>query len=222
MISFLTFKSKNMSLLVTCPAGTAIGGIILDDCPSNVGQIQKLIFQRVYSSGTTLNELAFADAPLAANWTPNFTASDGTKMQISPFISAPENELGAAITYGGGNDTVNGELITMGYESSKFTGKLLAAHAKTAESMKALVGEKIGVWIVNEHGRIWADSDDATTPTTYYPVYITDFTISDRKLGGRLEPDYYMISFNLPPNWANKLNEIIPTDFDPLTAFANS
>ena len=211
-----------MSLLVTCPVGAAIGGIIIDDCPSNVGQIQKFIIQRVYSTGSTLNTITAANAPLLANWTPNFTAADGTKMQITPFISAPENELGAAITYGGGNDTKNGELITMGYESSKFTCKILAAHAKTAESMKALIGEVIGVYLVNEHGRIWGDSDDATTPTTYYPIEITDFTVSDRKLGGRLEPDYYMVSFNLPPNWANKLNEIIPTDFDALTAFSNS
>lgn len=211
-----------MSLLVTCPVGASIGGIIIDDCPSNVGQIQKLIFQRIYETGSTLNSIAAADAPIEGTWTPNFTASDGTKMQISPFISAPENELGAAITYGGGNDTKNGELITMGYESSKFTCKILAAHSKTAESMKALVGETMGVYFVNEHSRIWGDSDDATTPTLYYPIEITDFTVSDRKLGGRLEPDYYLVTFNLPPNWANKLNEIIPVGFDPLTAFSNS
>lgn len=211
-----------MSLLVTCPVGASIGGIIIDDCPSNVGQIQKLIFQRIYETGSTLNSIAAADATIEGTWTPNFTASDGTKMQISPFISAPENELGAAITYGGGNDTKNGELITMGYESSKFTCKILAAHAKTAESMKALVGETMGVYFVNEHSRIWGDSDDATTPTLYYPIEITDFTVSDRKLGGRLEPDYYLVTFNLPPNWANKLNEIIPVGFDPLTAFSNS
>lgn len=211
-----------MSLLVTCPAGASIGGIIIDNCPSNVGQIQKFIFQRIYETGSTLNSIAAADAPIEGTWTPFFTAVDGTKMQISPFISAPENELGAAITYGGGNDTVNGALMTMGYESSKFTCKLLAAHAKTAESMKALQGEVMGIYIVNEHSRIWADSDDATTPTLYYPIEITDFTVSDRKLGGKNEPDYYMVTFNLPPNWANKLNEIIPVSFDPLTAFSNS
>jgi len=211
-----------MSLLVTCPVGAQIGDVIIDNCPSNVGQIQKLFFQRVYSSGSILNAITVANAPIEGTWTPLFAASDGTKMQQSPFISAPENELGAAITYGGGNDTKNGELITMGYESSKFTCKLLSAHAKTAESLKSLVGETMGVYFVNEHSRIWGDSDDATTPTEYYPIEITDFTVSDRKLGGRLEPDYYEVSFNLPPNWANKLNEIIPVAFDPLTAFSNS
>lgn len=210
-----------MSLLTTCPIGAAIADVIIDSCPSNVGQIQKLFIQRVYSSGSTLNSLSAANAVLGASWTALFAASAGTKVQQTPFISAPENELGAPITYGGGNDTVNGELITMGYESSKFTCKILQAHAKTAESLKGMVGETLGVWLVNEHGRIWADSDNATTPTTYYPIWITDFTVSDRKLGGRLEPDYYMVSFNLPPNWANKLNEIIPADFDPLTAFSN-
>lgn len=210
-----------MSLLVTCPAGAQIGDIIIDNCPSNVGQIQKFFFQRVYSSGSTRNSIAVADAPIEGTYTPLFAAVNGTKMQQSPFISAPENELGAAITYGGGNDTVNGELMTMGYESSRFTCKLLAAHAKTAESLKALQGEVMGIWIINEHSRIWADSDDATTPTLYYPVRITDFTVSDRKLGGRLEPDYYEVTFNLPPDWANKLNEIIPVSFDPLTAFSN-
>ena len=210
-----------MSLLVTCPVGAAITDVIIDTCPSNVGQIQKLFFQRIYSSGSTLNSISAANAVLGATWTALFAAAAGTKVQQSPYIAAPENELGAPITYGGGNDTVNGELITMGYESSKFTCKILQAHAKTAESLKALVGEIMGIWIVIEHSRMWADSDNATTPTTYYPILITDFTVSDRKLGGRLEPDYYMVSFNLPPNWANKLNEIIPADFDPLTAFSN-
>ncbi len=210
-----------MSLLTTCPIGPAIVDVVIDNCPSNVGQIQKLIFQRIYQDdGTTLNSIAAADATLLATWTPFFAETDSTKMQATPFISAPENELGAPITYGGGNDTVNGELITMGYEPGKFTCKLLQAHAKTAESLKGLVGEMIGVYFVNEHSRIWADSNDAASPSLYYPIYITDFTVSDRKLGGRVEPDYYMISFNLPPNWSNKLNEIIPV-FDPLTALSN-
>jgi hypothetical protein len=210
-----------MSLLTTCPLGTAITDVLIDNCPSDVGQIQKIIFQRIYSTGTTRNTIALADAPLLAEWTPFFAASDGTKMQITPFVSAPTNELGAAITYGGGNDTVDGIPITTGVEPSKFECKLIRAHSKTAESLKGLYGETLGVYFVNEHGRIWGDSDDATTPTTYYPVQIRELFVSDRKFGGFAEPDYYMLSFNLPPNWSDKLNEIIPTDFDPLTALAN-
>ena len=210
-----------MSLLTTCPQGAAIIDILIDNCPSDVGQIQRLIFQRIYSSGSTRNSIAVADAPLLATWVAFQAALAGTKTQITPFISAPENELGAAITYGGGNDTVDGIPLTTGVEPSKFSCKMIRVHAKTAEAMKGLIGEQIGVYLVNEHSRIWGDSDDATTPTLFYPIEIRELFISDRKLGGKIEPDYYMMSFSLPPNWSDKLNEIIPTDFDPLTALAN-
>ena len=211
-----------MSLLITCPEAAAVGTVLLDDCPQDVGQVQKLFFQRIYSTGTTRNTMTAVDAKLLATWTPLFAAIDGTKVQQSPFIAAPENELGAPVTYGGGNDTPNGELITVAFESSKFTCKILRVPAKTAESLKLLVGEKLGVYMVNEHGRIWSDSDDATTPVNLYPVQISDLNVSDRKLGGRVEPDSYMITFNLPPNWSDKFVETIPTDFDPLTDFANA
>lgn len=209
-----------MSLLVVCPLGAQIADVVLDDCPSDVGQIQKLIFQRVFSTGTTRNTISAANSTILGTWTTILTAVDGTKAQITPWVSAPENEPGERLTYGGGNDTVNGIPLTVGLDPSSFTCKLIRAHAKTANSLKGLYGETIGVWLVNEHGRIWGASDDAETPTTYYPIPIRELFVSDRKLGGFLEPDYYMLSFQLEPNWSDTLNEIIP-NFDPLTALAN-
>lgn len=210
-----------MSLLTNCPLGAAITDLVIDNCPRDIGQVQKLVFQRIYSSGSTRNSIAVADGPLLATWTALFAASDGTKAQITPYIHGPATEAGGPINYGGGNDTVDGIPIMTGVEPSTFTAMLLRQASKTIEALKGLYGEELGVYMVNEHGRIWADSDDATTPTVYYPISIRELFIGDRQLGGFTEPDKNTLQFTLPPNWSDKIQEIIPTDFDPLTALAN-
>jgi hypothetical protein len=210
-----------MSLLLVCPVGAAISDVVIDNCPSDLGQIQKVIFQRIYSTGTTKNSIPVASAPLLATWTALMSAVAGTKAQITPFISAPENESGGPILYGGGNDTVDGIQLVVGVEPSKFMCKLLRVPPKTAASLKGLYGETLGVYFVNEHGRIWGDSDNATTPTLVYPIPIRELFIGDRKLGGFQEPDHHPLQFNMSPNWSDKLYEIVPTDFDPLTDLAN-
>lgn len=210
-----------MSLLTICPLGAAISDLLLDSCPSDMGQIQKIIFQRLELSPGVKNQIDPVTAPLWATWLSLLAETDSTKAQISPLVAAPENDPGAALTYGGGNDTPDGIPITTGVEPSKFSCKLLRISSAVAASLKGLYGENIGVYFVNEHGRIWADSDNATTPGALYPIGIRELFVSDRKLGGFQEPDYHMLSFNLPPNWSDKIVEIIPSDFDPLTQLAN-
>ena len=88
-----------MTKFCNCPVGASINNIPLSDCPEDFGQIQKLILQRVFSSGTTKNKfstLSGAGAPdLLASWTPLLAAADGTKVVQTPFIQSPANEAGA-------------------------------------------------------------------------------------------------------------------------------
>src|SRR3990172_7114077 len=103
-----------MSLLCNCPAGAALASVPLSECPESFGQIQKVIFQRIFKTGSTKNEFLVASAlpTVLASWTPLLAVADGSKVVQSPYIQAPTTEPGAAKTYGGGNETLGGlELI---------------------------------------------------------------------------------------------------------------
>ena len=93
-----------------CPAATTLTAIPAEGCAQNFGQIQKIIFQRLYD-GTTRNGIAdgtsAGNAGLLASWTALKAATDGTKIVVSPFIEAPSDDGGDARTYGGGNETLN-------------------------------------------------------------------------------------------------------------------
>lgn len=208
-----------MSLLCTCPAATAIPDIVLEDCPEGVGQIQKLLFQRVYSAAGTKNSFTIASANpnLKASWTPKLAASDGTKVVQTPFISGPTVEPGAARKYGGGNATIGGIEVIVGREPTNFSAMFLTTSQVSIKDLKAFMCENVGVFFIDENGVIIGISDDVDNPTKFYPIPIQGLFIGDKKFGGLEEPDSNVIEFGLYPNWSDNLLIVTPTDFDALT-----
>jgi hypothetical protein len=210
-----------MGLNCGCPAGAAIASITAEACSESLGQIQKVIFQRIYSAGTTKNEFVVAttNPNLKATWTPLFAAVAGTKTTISPYIQGPTNEVGAARKFGGGNATLGGIEVIIGREPSKFTCNLYSIRqATTIKDMKDLMCEKLGVFLIDENGRI-AGIGNAATPTIISPIPIHSLFIGDKKLGGVEEPDSNTMEFSLMPNWSDNLAIVTPIDFSPLTDF---
>lgn len=208
-----------MSILCNCPAGAALPGIFLSDCPESFGQIQKVIFQRINKTGSTKNEFVIATAsPLVkASWTPLLAAADGTKVVQSPYIQAPTTEPGKAKTFGGGNETLGGVEIIVGRDATAFTGNILRAPQKTIADLKKFQCENVGVYLVDEFGRIGLIADDPTTPLKYSPVPIQGLFVGDKKFGGLEAPDMNEIQWKFFPNWSDKLVFITPTDFNALT-----
>lgn len=210
-----------MGLNCGCPAAAAISSITAEACAESFGQIQKVIFQRIYETGTTKNKFVVAteNPNLKASWTPLFSASDGTKTVISPFIQAPTSEVGAARKFGGGNATLGGIEIIVGREPSKLTSIIYTARqATTISDMKELMCENIGAYLVDETGRI-AGIGNLVTPTEVTPIPIHSLFIGDKKFGGIEEPDSNAMEFSLNPNWSDNLTVIVPVDFNPLTDF---
>jgi hypothetical protein len=208
-----------MALLCACPAAAAIPDIELEDCKESIGQIQKILFQRVYSAAGTLNSFTIASANpnLLASWTPKLAASNGTKVVQTPFLSGPTTEPGAARKYGGGNATLGGIEIIVGREPTTFTAMFLETSQISIKDMKAFMCENVGVFFIDEFGRIIGKSDDIDTPTIVYPIPINGLFIGDKKFGGLEEPDSNTLEFGLYPNWSDDLYVITPTDFDALT-----
>lgn len=207
-----------MGLLCNCPAGAAIPDVPIEDCFEDFGQLQKVIIQRVNASTGTKNTIA--TPTVKASWTPLLAAADGTKVVQSPFIEGPTTEPGAAKTWGGGNDTLGGTEIIIGRESTKFTGMINRKHQKTIKALKEMTCETVGVWLIDEYGRIGCLADDPETPTAYYPIPIRSFFVGDKKLGGLDTPDSNEINWQFFPNWSDNFVVLEPTDFDALSELA--
>lgn len=208
-----------MGLLINCPQSAALSPITIVDCPESVGQIQKAVFQRVNSATGVKNkfDIATADPKVLASWTARLAAADGTKVVPSPYISAPTTEPGAAREYGGGNETLGGIPLIVGREPTTFTGSFLLTSQKTIADMKKYEGENVGVYLLDEYGRIIALADDVETPTEIYPIPIASFFVSDKMIAGLEGADKNDVSWRFFPNWSDKLVILTPTDFNALT-----
>ena len=208
-----------MSLLCNCPTGAALPSIPLSECPESLGQVQKVIFQRIFSTGNTKNEFGFGtdDPVMKASWTPLLAAVGGTKVVQSPYLQAPATEPGAARTYGGGNETLGGVELIIGREPTSFTANILRTSQTTIAALKQYMCENVGVFLVDEFGRIAGLVDNLTTPTKFSPIPIGSLFVGDKTLGGLEAPDMNVISWKFPPNWSDQLHLITPDDFSALT-----
>lgn len=203
--------------ICSCPSSTAIPTIPQMTCAQNFGQIQKLIFQRIYSSGTTKNSFTSSDILEKASWTALLSAADGTKVTVTPFVEAPTSEGGDAITYGGGNDTLGGVVRTIGRNPVTMTFALNTYLQSIISEMKKLqCEENLGVYLVNGDGQIMA-IQDSTTATTHYPIPIRNLFVGDMMPGGLSNPDTNTLSFSFFPNWSDNAVALTPADFNPLT-----
>ena len=212
-----------MGFLLNCPVGAALANIPVDECPSALGQVQKVLFQRIYSDAGKKNSFAVATANpnLKASWTAVLSAANGTKVVPSPYLNAPTTEAGAARTYGGGNETLGGVEIIIGREPTSFTANILRVAQKTIIALKSYMSENVGVYLVDEYGRIACLADKVTTPTAYYPIPISSLFVGDKSLGGLEAPDMNVISWKFFPNWSDNLVFITPTDFNALSDLVN-
>lgn len=209
-----------MGLNCGCPGAVALPDLEIQECAEAVGQIQKVIFQRVYATAGTKN--AIANPLLLASWTPLLTALDGTKAVVSPYIQGPTSEPGAAKLFGGGNQTLGGIEIVIGREPTTFTSQIYNSAQAVIAKMKEMMCENVGVWFIDENGNIVGMADDIDTPTEYMPFPIQKLFIGDKKFGGLDEPDANTVEFSLFPNWSDKLKVLKPTDFNALSDLVNT
>lgn len=211
-----------MGLNCGCPVGAHLADLEIADCKESMGQIQKVLFQRVYKSAGTLNSMT---APTQkATYTPLLSAADGTKMIVSPYIQNPTSEPGAARTFGGGNQTLGGIEITIGREPTTFTAIIYQESQKTIAQLKQYMCENVGVYLIDENGNIGCIVDDIDNPTSYRPIPIGKLFVGDKKLGGFEEPDSNTIEWSFFPNWSDNFYIIKrdTLDFNPLTELVNA
>ena len=206
--------------MCSCPAGIALPAVPNASCPQDWGQTQKIIFQRIFKTAGTKNSFtSSSDIKQLSSWTALFSASDGTKCVITPYVEAPTSDGGDAITFGGGNDTVGGTTKVIGRNPVNMS---FVMRQMTQDVIKALKGlqceDELGVYLVNGDGQILALS---SADNEYTPIPIRSLFISDLKLMGLDNPDENALSFSFLPNWSDDAKVVTP-EFNPLTDLSNS
>ncbi len=207
-------------MICKCPAGAALPDVPAFKCSESFGQVQKVAFQRLTKDDGSKNQFTSAKAITAlASWTPLLSASDSTKVVVSPYIEAPTAEAGAARTFGGGNETLGGIEEIIGREPTAFTGTIRKAPQSVIKALKEMQceswGDNLGIFIFDENGAIGAIKDEATEGV-YYPIPIRSLFIGDKTLGGLEAPDSNAVQWTFLPNWSDDLAIIAP-EFNPLT-----
>ena len=193
-----------------CPAASALTTIPAEGCAQNFGQIQKVIFQRIYKTAGTKNSIAdgsdTGQAGLLTSWTALKAKTDGEKIVVTPFIEAPADDGGDARTYGGGNDTLNGIEQIVGSNPINFSCRLNGKVQSIIAAMKALqceaLGNNLGCYLINENGQIEGIKDGGS----WYPIPIQRLFVSDKHHGNFDGPDYNELSFSFAPNYSDKLD----------------
>lgn len=210
-------------MICKCPAAQVIPTIPVAKCVESFGQIQKVAFQRLVKEDGSKNAFDGAAGNKGikeiASWTILISASDSTKIAISPYIQAPTAEGGAPRTYGGGNDTLGGVEEIIGREVTPFTGVIRKSPQNIIKALKELQCESwadnLGVFLFDENGAIGAIKDTEVA-TKFYPIPIRALFIGDKTLGGLEAPDSNAIQWSFLPNWSDDLVIIAP-EFNPLT-----
>jgi hypothetical protein len=204
--------------ICTCPLGNEISDITIPSCPEYLGQIQKVIFQRTYSSGSTENKFVVAstDPAILASWTTVLTATDATKAVVSTYLNNPTMETGEPTTYGGGNATVGGKEIILSPNASVFKAELHNIPQSTIKEYKDLRCEALSVYFINEQGQVIGDGEGGSTNFKGIKLQTETMDVSDKTFGGRENPDMNMLRFSLPANWSDNLSVVTPTDFNGL------
>ena len=209
-----------MSSLCQCPAAQNLITIPALTCGDNVGQIQKLAFQRIYSSGTTPNTMTEANIKLLSAWQGLLTPTDNTKVVVTPFVEAPTQEGGDPITFGGGNESLGGIEEIIGRNATVMNFVLRKYPQNIINAMKALQCEiNLGVFLFDEYGRIEARLVSGTPGTdgVYAPIPIRSLFVGDKIHGGLETPDSNALRFAFPPNYSDDL-VIVKPDFNPLAS----
>ena len=103
-----------------CLVPTAIASVVtvLNPCPIDFGQIQKIIFWR------RGNTMATTLLTVNTGWTALTTATDATKALVSPWLGEVVVTPGKIREYGSANQTPNGIPFRKGREATKVTAKI--------------------------------------------------------------------------------------------------
>lgn len=132
-----------------CPVPTALTTVQNPACPENIGQIQKIIFQRVKANyNFTSGDASGTDIKLLSTWTALLAAAGDTKVVIAPNTNGVTISAPTPLTTGGNdNSTLNGRKLNTGFSSVELKGQFRSMPSEIiAQLMLLQKGEDL-LWI---------------------------------------------------------------------------
>ena len=205
-----------------CPPPASLPDLECARCSERFGQIQKVAFQRIMNDDGTRNKFSavsgFSEINSLANWQARMTAADSTKIVLSPYIYSPTQESGAARTFGGGNDSLNGVEEIIGREPSTFSASLRNVPQSIAKVLKTLQCENIGVYLIDGNGNVEAlGIVDENNNEWIMPIPIKAFFVGDKTHGGIDAPDANVIQWSFVPNYSDNIKIFTVDTFNVLS-----
>ncbi len=199
-----------------CPGLSELAAIPAFTCGENLGQIQKIIFQRRQATGSPTFATLILPQTLA-NWTALLTETDDTKVVATPLFENFIIPAVEAITEGGDdNTTLNGVPLVVGASTISVTGNFRSIPAAILRALKAYNCEpNLTVFFVNEFDKIIGRSTTSAS-TDFRGIPISEFFIGDGGNEGKNTQDKTMFRFNLNYGWRDNLKFVTPTDFSAL------
>ena len=197
------------TLSVCCPTPTAIASVVttLNPCPSDVGQIQKLVFWR---RGTTV---LLASALVEAVFDLYLASGNDSKAIVSPFIANVELNASEPREFGGGNETRWGAPIRKGGSSPVFSASMYQEDQDVIALLKDLACEPLDVIMINEANQFIYSDTTIGSGFSGFEIANVSFNVSDKGIGGLDDADVNNIVFNLKPNWSDTLEISVETTF---------
>jgi hypothetical protein len=192
-----------------CPVPTVAASLpTIDPCPTDTGQIQRLIFVdrgTEYPIASLTSETFWSDKQIST------AAND--KAIFTPLIGNPEFEPGDALEFGGGNETINGIPLIVGNDPTTFNFRFYSPQKGMIKALKVLTCRQIDVFMLNENNQC-AYNEKTTTTATGFPVQ--SFNIMDLRPGGYSEPDYHAARLSLEEDWSDDYALTAQFDWDPM------
>jgi hypothetical protein len=191
-------------LICVCPLPAVIPDISNQDCSESFGSVGKIGFQKIKQSFTDIQDLT--------EWETAITATDNTKIQVTPLLDSQEFPASTPITVGGDdNTTFDGtpRIVGESHVAVKYTLRDLPISIyKELKELECYAASKtLGVYLLGTDFCISDENDSA--------IKIGNMFLSSPLLGGRTETNNYELTIMFPAKfWQKaKFNKLV---FDPM------
>lgn len=197
-----------------CPLPSTIPDLVAPVCAENLGQIQKIVFQRRQATAPfPTQDSVILGAAVIASWTTFLSAVDDTKLVTTAFFESFVIPGSTEILEGGDdNTTLDGKPVIVGATTSRATGMFRSMSSDVIKALKALQCElDLTVFMINEFGKIIGESPDGVV---FQGIPISSLFVGDAGVEGKNTNDKANFGFSLAYGWRDDLVIVTPDDFN--------
>jgi len=204
-----------MEPLFTCPPSESLETIPDQECPEVFDQIIRFGYQRIQDTPSFTATTIITAAP----WSPLLTATDDTKMVLTPLVPNVVIPTGEILKEGGNdNTTINGIPRLSGRGFVPVTAQLENIERAVRAALRKLASESalqpgftnLWMYMFNRFGQIIANEDGSG-------IYVYNVMVGDTGTEGFNKQNKNNLSFDLAPGWSDKVRIFTPTaPFNPL------